>query len=190
MRDNLYFVGIVLILLCFATHTEAFKQDRNKLKRNMENIAFNVSAALPGLNGVYGVVAGDITTGRYCWNSGSSMRTSRYLALAQCGCNGQCEELFTLTLFNNTRSDMNVYIFAPWETDFSEEKALWNWIITPNYESTPSINGRFLFFPRGMYMKAKLVDGTRVWEARRLDRYSYTQLNYSYGQCMNIWFIH
>lgn len=137
--------------------------------------------------GECGAIAGNIMTGHHGWASYSSLHKAAREAYNECGKQGDgCEELFSIRIHNRTPNTMKVYLFHPFETDFSNDNALWYWTYYPEENISLAVDNCLLFVSKGFHLKAEYLDKSWEWKVRRIDQFNYSQENYRYGQNLKI----
>jgi len=156
---------------------------RENIRSQLKHIARYMDDVKNRMRCHSGAVAGNILKGNHGWGCYESLSRAVKGAFEECEkSGGGCEELFTIGVHNDTPETINIYLYHPWEGDFSEENALFNWTWPPGHGLNLGLDGCLLFASKRFYLKAKHVDGGKVWSERRIDNFSFIQKNYRDGQ--------
>lgn len=186
------FFTVVLAVPCIAcmegSETDNPSTLRETVRCQLEHIAgYMDRMKRQTMTNSYGSAVGNILKGSSGWGCYSSLHGAVNRAFRECEVyGGGCEELFTLCIFNDTPREVNIYLYHPWETDFSKENALWSWNFIPRHESNLAVDQYRLYIPQRMYLKVDSPDGSRTWNPRRIDGYNLKQRSFRDGQNLRI----
>ena len=197
MKAKTYFVLVAMLalgILCFLGQRTVRAADpdttRKDIKHQMKHIASFMNRVKSGMNCHYGAVAGNILNGiSGMGNYSDSLSAARNRAFRECNKNGGgCEELFTITIHNDTPEKIRIFLFHPWETDLSSSNDSWCWTFEPGEQCVLAGDGNTYYIPKRFYLKAESTESNRHWDVRRIEDYNTHQRNYSVGQNLKIRF--
>jgi len=192
-RKYFFFLPLLLVLLvpCFLNlgivGADDPEKTRETIRSQLKHIANFMDGVRSHMTNAYGAVSGNILKGNSGWGSSQSLNRAVTRAFRECeNQGGGCEEIYTVCVHNNTPENITVYLFQPWETDFSNSNSLWNWSMSPGQEFNLGVDGSRLFISKRFYLKGEYTDGSKQWNARKIDEYSCQQRNYRDGWNLKI----
>ncbi len=185
-RRNLFFCLLAFVLV-FGVQTVLAETTSELIKRKLTYIAKEVDRQKGDMRCPYGSITGNVLEGNFGrGNDCSSLRGAINRSFGFCNkYGGDCEELFSIHIHNNTSSQVKIYLFHPKEEDFSNKNALWVWTWEPWYSNNLGIEGVLLFVSQDFYLKVESESGMH-WDERTIVEYNCTQRNYQDGQNLKI----
>jgi len=174
-------------------HGVVMGQDQEETRRNikgqLEFISNGFQNSRHRMTARWGVIEGNIQRGHWAWACNSDGRRAERIAEANCQKNGGgCERLYSIYLHNDTPHRIRIYLFHPWESDFSTSNALFSWTWEPGegYNLALSSAGRLLVSKR-FYIRAERANETSFgWGPKTISEFNYAVRNYSDGQSLRI----
>jgi len=168
---------------------ESAEETRENIRKQLRYIANGVKDSKHRMTARYGVIEGNIQRGNWGWASNSDGRRAERIAEANCQKNGGgCERLYSVNIHNDTPHTIRVYLFSPWESDFSTANALFQWTWAPGEGFNLGLgeSGLLLVSTR-FYLRAEHSDNTsRGWGPKTISSFNYAIRNYRDGQNVRI----
>lgn len=196
MKTKFYFFAVVAFALgvfCLNDQRLVRADDSDNTRETIRCQLIYIAKNMDGVKrrsmmSNYGAVAGNVQKGNYGWGyDPNSLQAAINRSLRECEKNGGgCEELFTIGVFNDTPYTIKIYLYHPWETDYSESNALWSWTWQPGQGNNLGIENYLLFVPKRFFLRAEYIDKSRSWNTRRIGDFGYKQRNYRDGQNLKL----
>lgn len=167
MRSKIVFVlllGIIFAMSCWEIFSRiAYAEDSESARENVKQQILSIGRSIeeedrriPFYDGSNVFVVGNIYQGYVSWSRGCSKKESLDKAFNGCEKYGSgCEQLFCISVKNDTDKEAKVYLYTPNETNPHSKNALWEWILSSGQESVLSIKGSKLLLPTSMLIMAK-----------------------------------
>lgn len=174
-------------------HNDAIAEDhettRKNVKRQLKRIAQGHWDTRHQLKSRWGVVEGNIQRGNWAAYSDSDGNRAAKRAEANCEKNGGgCERLYTLYIHNDTPNTVRIYLFQPWESDFSKSNALFSWTWGPGHGSNLGLEGgSWLLISKRFYLIVESEgSGGSGWGQKRIEEFNCNYRQYRESQNLRI----
>jgi hypothetical protein len=185
-----FVIFLIWVVLCISQAAIADDQEttRENIKRQLKHIAKGHWDTRHKMSSKWGVIEGNIQRGNWAaWSDSDGNRAAKR-AEANCEKNGGgCERLYTLYIHNDTPKTIRIYLFHPWESDFSKNNALFSWAWEPGQGRNLGLEGAWLVVSKRFYLVVESEgSGGSGWGRKRIDEFNYNYRQYREHQNIRI----